>query len=329
MRALITGAVGFAGSHLAEHLLARGERVTGTTRPGDRGWPGGRPVPELVEVELQDRGAVRPLLEAVRPAVIYHLAAQSNIHRSWRHPQETLLNNVLAQTNLLEALRAWREEGGGDPTIVIIGSADEYGRVSPEELPISESQPLRPYSPYAVSKIAQDFLGYQYFAAYGLRTVRLRPFNHIGPRQDPSFVTSAFARQLAEIELDLRPARLQVGNLEVKRDFTDVGDMVRAYRLAAEHGEPGEVYNLGSERSVSVRQILDVFLELSTAEVEVEVDPQRLRPSEVPEVVADCRRFRKLTGWRAEIALETSLGQILDYWRAEVRRTAAPTAREE
>lgn len=320
---LITGAVGFAGSHLAEHLAAEGDRAVGTTRGGERPWPGSAPAPELVELELLDEAAVLPVLREIQPQAIYHLAAQSNIHLSWKRPQETLGNNILAQTNLLEAVRAWRDEEGGDPTVVVVGSADEYGRVLPEELPIKETQPLRPYSPYAVSKIAQDYLGYQYHASYGLRVIRLRPFNHIGPRQDPSFVTAGLAKQLAEIELGLRPPALAIGNLEVERDFCDVADIVRGYRLAVLHGVPGEVYNLGSERATSVGRIVDILLGYTTKEVEVEQEPGRLRPVEVPRVVADCTKFRELTGWQADIALEESLKAILDYWRTQVAGGAA------
>jgi GDP-4-dehydro-6-deoxy-D-mannose reductase len=203
--------------------------------------------------------------------------------------------------------------------VLIAGSADEYGMIRPDELPVNETTPLRPYNPYAVSKVAQDLLGYQYFASHGLPVVRVRPFNHIGPRQSPAFVTSDFAKQIAEIELDLREPKLRVGNLDARRDFTDVRDMVQAYHLALERGEPGEVYNLGAEQAYSIEQVLEMLLELSDVKIEVVQDTTRLRPTDVPVVVSDCSRFRQSTGWRATVSMEDSLRDILDYWRERVR----------
>jgi len=205
------------------------------------------------------------------------------------------------------------------PRILVVGSADEYGIVLPEELPISETNPLRPNSPYAVSKVAQDMLGYQYYASHKLPVVRVRPFNHIGPGQSAAFVTADFAKQIAEVEAGLREPVMRVGNLGARRDFSDVRDIIHGYYLALSEGEPGEVYNLGAERSYSIRQVLDGLLALSETRVAVEQDPKRLRPSDVPEILADCTRFRSRTGWRAEIPLERSLEDILNYWRSRIR----------
>jgi len=201
---------------------------------------------------------------------------------------------------------------------LVVGSADEYGMVRPEELPIDEDTPLRPHNPYAVSKVVQDMLGYQYFASHGLHVVRVRPFNHIGPRQSPAFVTAAFAKQIAEAEAGRNPPIVKVGNLEAKRDFTDVRDMVAAYHLALSKGEPGEVYNIGSGIARSIEEVLDILLAESKIELTVQEDPARLRPSEVPMVACDARKFRACTGWEPHIPLEESLRDTLDYWREEV-----------
>jgi GDP-4-dehydro-6-deoxy-D-mannose reductase len=227
-----------------------------------------------------------------------------------------LENNLRGQLNVLLAAIAL----GTHPRILAVGSADEYGIVNTSELPIKETNPLRPNSPYAVSKVAQDMLGYQYYASHRLPVVRVRPFNHIGPGQSPAFVTSDFAKQIAEAEAGLREPLIHVGNLDARRDFSDVRDIVRAYYLAISQGEPGEVYNLGAERSCSIREVLDILLALSTTPVRVKQDPERLRPSDVPEIVSDCSKFRSLTGWRAEIPLEQSLSAILDSWRQHVRQ---------
>lgn len=251
------------------------------------------------------------MVETTRPDWIFHLAAQSFVPTAWADPLGTLVNNIAGQVNLLQAVLVW----GGSPTILVVGSNEEYGMVEPEDLPIKETTPLRPANPYAVSKVAQDMLAYQYHISHGLRIVRVRPFNHLGPGQSDRFVASSFARQIAEAERGIRPPIIQVGNLDAERDFTDVRDIVRGYYLAMLLGRPGEVYNLGSERAVTIRRLLDLLLSRSLIPVKIEVDPSRLRPADVPRVVADCTRFRMLTGWRPEIPLEQTLADLLDYWR--------------
>jgi GDP-4-dehydro-6-deoxy-D-mannose reductase len=265
---------------------------------------------------LLDLQALKGLFAATRPDYVFHLAAQAFVPASWADPWSTLENNMRGQLNVLLAAIAL----GTEPRVLVVGSADEYGIVGAGELPIKETNPLRPNSPYAVSKVAQDMLGYQYYASHKLPVVRVRPFNHIGPGQSPAFVASDFAKQIAEAETGLREPVMQVGNLDARRDFSDVRDIVRAYYLAISQGEAGEVYNLGAERSYSIREVLKALLDLSTTPIKVEQDPTRLRPSDVPEIVSDCDKFRSLTGWQAEIPLEQSLSDILDWWRAQVRR---------
>jgi len=319
MKVLITGVTGFAGSHLADLLLAEHPemRVAGLYRwrsPMDNLESAAARI-ELYETDLRDYISVQRSLEACRPDVIFHLAAQSFVPASWTGPAETLTTNLLGQTYLFEAVRALRLE----PAIQIACSSEEYGLVLPHEVPIRETNPLRPLSPYAVSKVAQDYQGYQYFQSYGLRIVRTRAFNHTGPRRGEVFAASSFAKQLASIELGLGEPVLLVGNLEAVRDFTDVRDIVRAYVLAATLGEPGEVYNIASGRGHSIRELLDRLILLSGLEVEVRIDPQRLRPSDVEILIGDSTKFRERTGWEPRIPLETTLRDLLDYWRRRLR----------
>lgn len=316
---LVTGAAGFAGRHLLAHLLATGEGpIIALARPGSLPGPAPAGV-EWREVDLNDRRAVQDVLQATRPAWVYHLAAQSSVAASHTDPLETLFNNIGAQVNLLEAVAALDPA----PRVLIVGSNEEYGLVEPGELPVRETNPLRPLSPYAVSKVAQDLLGFQYHRARGLPIIRVRPFTHIGPGQEPRFVVAAFARQIARIEAGLQPPVLKVGNLAAARDVTDVRDIVRGYRLALREGEPGEVYNLGSGRAVSIRELLDGLLALSTASVRVETDPALLRPSESSPQYSDSRKLRERTGWQPLIPLAQTLADVLQDWRERVARHGA------
>ena len=317
MRALITGVTGFAGSHLAEYLLAHTDlEVWGTDiSSNDRNIAHIRDDLELVVGDMSDPDVASDILSQTQPDYIFHLAAQAFVPLSWSDPWQTIANNIRLQLNILKSL----VDTGSRPRVLVVGSADEYGVIAADELPVTEATPLRPYSPYAVSKIAQDMLGYQYFASHGLPIVRVRPFNHIGARQSPAFVTSDFAKQIAEIEQGQREAELRVGNLEARRDFTDVRDMVRAYYLALQHGEDGEVYNLGAERAESIEEVLNMLLEMSEVEIEVVQEPSRLRPTDVPVVVSDCSKFRERTGWSATVSLRDSLESVLKYWRERVR----------
>ncbi|HUP42552.1 MAG TPA: GDP-mannose 4,6-dehydratase [Thermoanaerobaculia bacterium] len=315
MKVLITGITGFAGSHLAEYLLAEHPEVEvyGTYR-----WRSrmdniehlGQTF-ELLECELRDMSSVHQAVAKARPDVIFHLAAQSFVPSSWSAPSDTILSNLSGQINLFEAVRAL----GLDPVIQIACSSEQYGMVLPDEVPIKETNPLRPLSPYAVSKVGQDFLGYQYFQSYGLKVVRTRGFNHTGPRRGDVFVTSNFARQVARIELGLAAPVIRVGNLDAVRDFTDVRDMVRAYWLAVTRARPGEVYNIATGVGITIRELLDRILALAAVEVRIETDPARLRPSDVEVLIGDSSKFRADTGWEPRVPFEQTLRDTLEFWR--------------
>jgi GDP-4-dehydro-6-deoxy-D-mannose reductase len=318
MRALITGITGFAGSHLAEYLLSLGDVEV----HGIRRWRSPLENIEgildrvtLHDTELRDTHAVRQLVSRIRPTRIYHLAAQSFVPTSWHSPGDTLMNNISAELNLFEAAVKEKIE---DVRVQCAGSSEEYGLVYPEETPIKETNPLRPLSPYAVSKVAQDYLAYQYHQSYGLHTIRTRGFNHTGPRRGDVFVTSNFAKQVAEIEAGKREPVMMVGNLEARRDFTDVRDTVRAYHISLEKCTPGEVYNICSGRAWSIREMLDLLLDMASIKVEVRQDPARMRPSDVELLIGDNTRLREATGWEPTIPFEQTMRDLLDYWRARV-----------
>lgn len=315
MQALITGIGGFAGSHLADYLLAETDwQIVGCVL-NECDTPAHLQGQVICRaVDLRESQAVLHMLEDVAPDYIFHLAALANVGDSWRDPWLVLENNIQAQLNLLEGLRRL----GASPRVMIVSSNEVYGLVQAHELPVTEENPLRPNSPYAVSKVAQDMLGLQYYLSYQLPIVRVRPFNHIGPRQALGFVAPDFARQIAEAEVGHRPPWMQVGNLEAQRDFTDVRDMVRAYYLVITQGTPGDVYNIGSGCTHTIRELLDVLLSHSRVEITVEPDPARLRPSDVPVVRCDASKFRALTGWEPTIPFETSLGDVLEDWRTRV-----------
>jgi GDP-4-dehydro-6-deoxy-D-mannose reductase len=321
MKVLITGITGMAGSHLAEYLIGRQDcEVHGTLR-----WRSNKEhITDLEkdavlhECELRDPYAVTRLLRDIRPDRIYHLASQSNVAASWLSPRETLVNNITAQLNILESLNLLDLLG---TKVHVAGSSEEYGQVQPDELPVKEANPLRPISPYGVSKVTQDTMAFQYYKNFGLHIVRTRAFNHEGPRRSESFATSSFARQIVEIERRRKDPVIFVGNLKAKRDFTDIRDVVKAYHLALEHCEPGSVYNIGSGIAHSLRHVLDLLLTMSRVVIQVKEDPARMRPSDVPELVADTTAFRSRTGWRPEISLEQSLFDLLEYWRAKLGAT--------
>lgn len=330
MRALITGVGGFAGGYLAEYLAQHTEwDLFGVRRapPPDGTLPHSPLAPgwaatlrlEMVAADLTDEEQTRRMLAATRPDLVFHLAAQAIVQRALADPAATLVNNIVSELNLLRGIR----DLGLDTRVLLAGSSEEYGHVRPDDLPVDEDTPFRPENPYAVSKIATDMLGLQYYITYKMPIIRVRPFNHIGPRQSEHFVTSAFARQVARIEAGLQEPVIRVGNLNSERDFTDVRDMVRAYHLALTQGVPGAVYNIGSGQSVSIRLILEMLIGLSNVAVQIELDPTQMRPSDVPVIVCDPRRFQQQTGWRPEIALGRSLMDILNYWRARTRAELA------
>jgi GDP-4-dehydro-6-deoxy-D-mannose reductase len=318
MRVLITGITGFAGSHLAEYILANHPEaeIFGLVRWRSR-MDNIVPIRDkvrLIEADIKDQVSLRAALAASKPDRIFHLAAQSFVPTSWTCPAETFAINAIGEINLFEAVLALDLK----PKIQIAGSSEEYGQVFSDEIPMKETNPLRPLSPYAVSKVAQDLLAFQYYKSYGLRTVRTRGFNHTGPRRGEVFVTSSFAKQIAEIEKKKRPPVISVGNLKAKRDFTDVRDMVRAYWLALERGVEGEVYNIGRGQAFAMKEVLDLLMSLSRSRMEVKVDPARLRPSDVPVLLADSSKFMGLTGWKPMIPFKQTILDLLNYWRERV-----------
>lgn len=318
MRALITGITGFAGSHLADYLLTLGGvEVHGIARWRSRteNIDHLKGKARLYECDLRDAFSVREVLKQVRPDRIYHLAAQSYVPMSWVAPVETLTTNLVSEANIFEALR---QEGMLDTRIQLACSSEEYGLVLQGEVPIKETNPLRPLSPYGVSKVAQDFLGYQYHQSYHQFIVRTRAFNHTGPRRGEVFVTSNFARQIAEIEKHKKEPVIYTGNLEAVRDFTDVRDTVRGYYLSLEKGEAGEVYNICTGTGYKVREMLDILLKFSTVRITTQQDPKRMRPSDVELLVGDRTKFSKATGWEPSIPFERTMEDLLNYWRERV-----------
>jgi GDP-4-dehydro-6-deoxy-D-mannose reductase len=268
---------------------------------------------------------VRFIVEESQPDFIFHLAAQPISTLSHYDPWFTLENNIRSQLNVLETVA----QSNWACRVLVVGSSEEYGALTSGELPIAEDTPLRPTSPYAVSKVAQDLMGLQYWLSHRVEAIRVRPFNHIGPRQRRGFVAPDLASQIAEIEMGLRPPRISVGALDVARDFSDVRDIVRGYHLTLTHGIPGEVYNLGTGKAHTVRELLNTLIGASGMAVEVEQDPARRRAVEVPCMVADCSRIQEQTGWQTRIPFEQSLHDVLDYWREQVRTGATdPTPAE-
>ncbi len=322
MRILITGADGFVGGHLASFTSTIGDAA------GDPEVLGLGLAPILTEspwdrcsyacCDIRDEVALTREVLAFKPDYVFHLAAQSSVALSWEQRELTYEIALRGQDSLLQALLGVKKRGETDPVVLVACSAEEYGPIVPEELPVREEHALNPVNPYAFSKVIQDYLALLYWRAFGLKTIRTRAFNQTGPGQSPAFVVSDFARQVAEIEAGLREPVLRVGNLEVKRDFSDVRDLASAYWMAVARGEPGQVYNVCSGRSYSVKEILDMILSSSSAGVRVETDPSRLRPVDIPELRGDNSRLREVTGWQPTIPMERTVRDVLDYWRAQI-----------
>ena len=316
-RVLITGITGFVGSHLAELLLSNGEfEVYGIERPRSKNENilHIRNKLKLFEADIRDAASMYRLIKEIEPHYIFHLAAQSFVPHSFTAPQETLVTNVIGTLNVLEAIR----HNNVDSAMHLAGSSEEYGLVKEDETPVKESNPTRPQSPYAVSKVAMTKLALQYHRSYGIKTVVTRAFNHTGPRRGEVFVTSNFAKQIAEIEKGKKEPIIHVGNLEAKRDFSDVRDIVKAYLLAAEKCDNGEIYNICSGKAWAISEVLDMLIKMSNVKVDVKQDPSRLRPSDVPNLVGDYTKFKEKTGWKPEIPFEITLRDLLDYWRERV-----------
>lgn len=315
-RALITGITGFAGSHLAELLLSYGYKVSGIVRARSKtdNIDHIRYKLHLEDADLLDSHSLYSIIGKIKPNYIFHLAAQSFVQSSWASPANTMEINIVGSVNLFEAVK----RVGLNPVIQIACSSEEYGLVYPSELPVKEDNPLRPQSPYAVSKVAMDYLGYQYFQSYKMIIIRTRGFNHTGPRRGEVFVTSNFARQIAMIEKGKVEPVIHVGDLTTERDWTDVRDMVKGYLLAVQKGKSGEVYNICSEKAIKVGDMLNMLLSYSRKKVKIRRDISRLRPSDVPILLGNCSKFKKLTGWKPEIPFAQTMKDLLNYWRGRV-----------
>ena len=311
MKALIIGVAGFVGKHLTEHLTNVGWDVIGTRLPSET-------VDldiQVYELDIMDVDAIRDLLTITKPDYVFHMAAQSSVAISWVQPALTVDVNIKGAINLLETVR----EKTNPPRVLLIGSGEEYGYILPGELPIHEDTQFRPGNIYAVTKLAQGLLGNIYAGAYGLEVVIVRAFNHIGPGQTDTFVVPSFCKQVAMLEAEGDTGIMHVGNLEAKRDFTDVRDIVKAYRLLAEKGESGITYNVGSGKSISISEILDMILKQSTASINIAPDQARMRPSDIPVIEADISRLVECTGWKPEIPLENTIKDVLDEWRIKIQ----------
>jgi GDP-4-dehydro-6-deoxy-D-mannose reductase len=298
-KALVTGSTGFVGRHLVAHLTAMGDQVTGIDRAIDG-------------LDITDAAAVGAAIAEISPNVIYHLAGWADVGGSWKAPVEAFRANAEGTLNVLTAAT----EAGVD-RVVAVSSADVYGIVEPGELPLTEDSPLRPASPYAASKVAADYLGLQAWLGRGLPVLRVRAFNHLGPGQTDKFVAPALASRVARAELEGGDV-LKVGDLSARRDFTDVRDVVRAYRLLAEKGEPGQVYNVCSGVDLAVQDLADQLVAQARVPLRLEVDPDLLRPVELPVLRGSHQRLTDATGWEPEIPISQTLTDLLEDWRARL-----------
>ena len=315
-KAFITGIAGFVGSHLAELLLAEGYEVYGLIRPRTKTDYIESIISKLhlEDADIMDTHSLYTTIARIKPDYIFHLAAQSFVPTSWVSPSVTLEVNIVGSANLFEAVR----QVGIDPVIQIACSSEEYGMVLPNEVPIKETNPLRPLSPYAVSKLAMDYLGYQYYESYKIRIVRTRGFNHTGPRRGETFAESTFAKQIALIEKGKQEPVIHVGNLDASRDYTDVRDMVKGYLLSVEKCDPGDVYNICTGKDIKIGDMLKLLLSFSKVNVEVKPDPARMRPSDVKVLLGDNSKFVAKTGWKPQIPFEKTMEDLLNFWRERV-----------
>lgn len=312
MKALIIGGAGFVGSYLAEHLYQDyGWDVAITKLPYESLEI---PFAKIFDLDILDQAAIAAFLRRERPDYIFHLAAQSSVWVSWKHPDLTIDVNIKGSVNMLDAVRDLDYK----PRVLLVGSGEEYGLVNADECPINESNPLRPVNIYAATKVCQNHIGKIYADAYQMDIVMTRAFNHIGPRQSNQFVVSDFCRQVAEIEAGIKDPVIHVGNLAAKRDFTDVRDVVRAYALLMVKGRTGETYNIGCGKAVMIQEVLNRILSLGECSIEVAVDPAKFRPVDAPIIQADISKIQADTGWKPAFPLEKTIVDILDYWRIKI-----------
>lgn len=318
MKILVTGIAGFAGGHLAQYLHGlAGCEVIGLSlpEPVDRfsGLFEGEP-PRVFFEDITDDARLGALLAEEQPDAIMHLAAHAQVAGAWKQARQVMENNAVATQVLMQSI----QEHCPSARVMLVGSGDVYGQVSEDELPLVEGRTPRPNNPYAVSKLAQEYITMQYLHAFGMEVVIARPFNHIGPRQLGDFVTPAVARQLAEIEAGRKEPVIEIGNLDSRRDFLDVRDVVRAYYAILDRGVPGEVYNVCSGKAQVIKDIVSTLVDLSEADPELRQDPSRMRPSDTPVVIGDNTKLLSLGGWQPEVAFRQSLADVMDYWRGVV-----------
>lgn len=313
MKVLITGIAGFVGSHLAELLLKKGEEVFGICLACES-LENIQKIKKDIHIsncDITDFGQLSKVIRRINPDEIYHLAALSSVGKSFGQPVDTIEVNVSGTLYLLEILRNVRKE----VRVLVIGSSDMYGIVKPKEIPITEEKPLLPVSPYGTSKAICDLLAYQYFKSYGVQAIRVRAFNHAGPRQRIGFVVPDFASQIAKIETDILPPVMKVGNLSSKRDISDVRDIVRGYWLLMKKGKAGEAYNICSGKAYSIQNVLNVLLSLSKKKIKVRINEKQNRPAEIPVLVGDNSKIKRATGWKPNIPIEKTLEDTLNFWK--------------
>lgn len=311
-KALIIGAAGFVGNYLIDHIQKNCIWSIAVTKMEQETIPYENI--DIYDLNILDKTATEGLLQQVRPDYIFHLAAQSSVALSWKNPDMTVDVNIKGTLHVLDAVRGLDYK----PRILLIGSGEEYGHVRLDEIPIVEDNVSRPGNLYAATKACQNMIGKIYADAYKMDVMSVRAFNHVGPNQAPLFVVADFCKQAAEIEAGLREPVMKVGNLSAARDFTDVRDVVRAYVMLMENGATGETYNVGSGQAIKIAELLDQIVSMSKTQIQVEVDPSKLRPVDVPIIEADVSKIYQCCGWKKEIPLETTLKETLDYWRSQV-----------
>lgn len=318
-KVLITGVNGFVGSHLAEYIIKNnlGE-VFGTVYSKDENLENLKGFLDKVNIkklDITNFQEIKNAVEEIKPDYVFHLAAIASVSDSGKEPAKTLQTNLIGSLNVFESVR----QANHECKILSVGSAEEYGLVKDEELPLTEENKFRPLSQYAVSKAAMGLLALQYVLSFGMHIVHMRPFNHTGPRRPPSFVCSDWCRQAVEIELGIKENVMEVGAINTVRDFTDVRDIVKGYWLALEKGKAGESYNICSERNIKLKEIAEKIIRLSNKDIEIKADENRMRPNTIPVMQGDCSKFRKATGWKPEIPFEKTLEDLMEYWRDKLK----------
>ena len=309
IKALIIGGAGFVGDYLINHLVDDIKWDISVTKMSMETLNNDKA--KIYDLDILDKVQISEVLEKVRPDYIFHLAAQSSVALSWKNPGLTIDVNIKGSVNVMDAIRVLDYK----PRMLFIGSGEEYGHIKPEESPITEDNIVRPGNIYAATKVCQNMIGKIYSDAYDMDIMMVRAFNHIGPNQAPMFVVADFCKQVVEIERGEKEPIIYTGNLNAKRDFTDVRDVVRAYGLLIQKGKKGETYNIGSGNAIAIQEILDRILKLSKVEIRNEVDADKIRPVDVPIIEANIAKVNESTGWMPKISLDTTLLETLEYWR--------------